>query len=265
GEIGQAGGQSGRRIDDAADRVGLSEAHGVIDRLQRYLELQDDRIDLTKLGSRRVDVRRREAIIGALDHDDPILAAGRDEDRADAGGRSVDAPPVRRMDSEGGEVLHRRLAEQVPAAPRPHQALPAAQPGGDGLIGALAAEAQVEVAAEDGLPGSRKRIRERDEIGVGAADDGNSGCARHADSSGYRRFTESRSMSVTSKIVCRAGIFSPDMLTCISSTAFAPMAPSGWAIVVRRGVTTSVQRMLSKPVTDTSSGTLTSCSVRYRI
>jgi hypothetical protein len=72
-------------------------------------------------------------------------------------------------------------------------------------------------------------------------------------------------MSVTSKIVRRVAIFAPDIRSCINSTALAPMAPTGWAIVVRRGLTTSVQLMLSKPVMDTSSGTLTPCSARKRI
>src|SRR5207244_931988 len=61
-----------------------------------------------------------------------------------------------------------------------HQHFAAAQPGCYRLVGALAPETEVEVGAENGFPGARERIREGDEIGVGAAYDRNSRCARHA-------------------------------------------------------------------------------------
>ncbi len=87
---------------------------------------------------------------------------------------------MRRVDSEGGEVADRGLAEQVAADLGDHHDFRAAQPRGDRLVGAFAAETQIETPAEHRLAGPRKRVAERDEIGVGAADDGNPGGIRHA-------------------------------------------------------------------------------------
>ncbi len=53
----------------------------------------------------------------------------------------------------------------------------AAEPRRHGLIRPLAAEAHFKVLAEQGLAGAREDIRECREVGVGAADDGDAGCA----------------------------------------------------------------------------------------
>jgi hypothetical protein len=72
----------GRRIDDAADAVSARKTDAVIDRFERNLELQDDRIDAAQVRRRGVDIGRRQPVVGTLDHDDAVLPVGLDEDRA---------------------------------------------------------------------------------------------------------------------------------------------------------------------------------------
>src|SRR6185312_14101371 len=85
------------------------------------------------------------------------------------------------VDSEGVEIPHRGLAEQILANLRHHQHLRTAQPGGNRLVGSLTAKAEIEVLTEQSLPRPRKRVGKRNQVRVGAAYDGNPGCIRHVD------------------------------------------------------------------------------------
>jgi hypothetical protein len=84
---------------------------------------------------------------------------------------------VPRVDAEGGEIVYRRPSEQIAAHLGHHRHLRAAESCRHRLIRALAAEAHLEILAEQGLARAREDISECREIGVGAADDGNAGRA----------------------------------------------------------------------------------------
>ena len=175
GQRRELGRDSGRRIDYATDIVSARKADAAIDRRERNLELQDDRIDVSQVRRRRVDIGRREPVVRALDHDDTILPVGPDEDGRYAGRCVIDELHVRRVDAERGEVVQRRPPEQIAAHLGHHQNLRAAESRRDRLVRTLAAEAHLKVLAEQGLAGSREDIRERRQVGVGAADDGDAG------------------------------------------------------------------------------------------
>ena len=100
------------------------------------------------------------------------------------GATPVDTPSddlhVARVDAEGLEIADRGFAEQIVADFGDHEHLGTAQARGDGLIGTLAAEAEIETLSEDRLSGTRKRVCESDQVGIGTADDGYSGCPGHS-------------------------------------------------------------------------------------
>ena len=144
----------------------------MVDGLDRDLELQDDAVGALQHGQRLVDVGRRQAVVRPFHHDDPVLPVRIDEDGRDAARRTLDDAHVLGADAMRLEVLNRRRPEQVRADARDHVHLGAAEPRRHRLIGALSAPAEIEVRAEDRLSGVRKPIAERDQIDVGAADDG---------------------------------------------------------------------------------------------
>ena len=91
-------------------------------------------------------------VIGAFDHQDPVLAGRIDEDGRDAARRHpLSNKDPRGIDAARREVLDGGLAEQVVADARDHRHARPAKPGGDRLVGALAAVADMKSAAEDGF------------------------------------------------------------------------------------------------------------------
>ncbi len=147
----------------------------MINRFERDLELQDDRVHALEVRRGRVDVGWHQPVVGTLDDDDAILTIGLDEDRCNAGRRAFDDVHMRGVDAEGGEIIDRRLPEQVVADLGHHHHLGAAKPRRDRLIRALSAEAQIEALAEQSFAGARERIREGHEVRDGATDYCNSG------------------------------------------------------------------------------------------
>ena len=121
-----------------------------------------------------VDVRRQQPIVGALDDDDAVLAvrirrrsARRRSTRRRRSGRARRrCPGVSKFSIVAGPK--RSLAHAAD-----HGDIGAAQSRRDRLVGALAAPAEVEVFAEDRLPGLREAIGKGRQIDVRAADDGN--------------------------------------------------------------------------------------------
>src|SRR5262249_16840845 len=72
-----------------------------------------------------------------------------------------------------------------------------------------AAEAEIEIAPEDRLAGTRECIRERDQIGVGTAYDGNSRCLRHLRSSLFFNSRRRLKTFITDRALPWHGVFSP--------------------------------------------------------
>ena len=75
------------------------------------------------------------------------------------------------IDAEGLEILDGRFAEHVVADSRYHRDFRATEPRGYGLVGALAAEAQRKIPAENCFAGSGKLVGECGEVDIRAADD----------------------------------------------------------------------------------------------
>jgi len=178
-ELGEVDRRGGSGIDDAGDAVGGGELHGVVDGGERDFELQDDGGGLLEKRGGGVDVGGRERVVGAFDDDDAILAAGFDEDGCDAGGDAVGDADVGGVNAERFEILDGGGAEQVGANFGDHGDACATKFGGDGLVGAFAAEAEVEFLAEDGFAGTRETVVEGGEVDVGGAHDGDEGWSRH--------------------------------------------------------------------------------------
>jgi len=78
---------------------------------------------------------------------------------------------VGRIDAVRLKVPDRCRAEKILADFGDHVDLSAAQTRRHSLIGAFAAEAEIEPVAKDRLAGFWKFVRERDEIDVGTAND----------------------------------------------------------------------------------------------
>ena len=157
-------------IQDRADAVEAGEAQCVIDGNERDFELEHDAIRGAEQVGGGVDIGRQEAVVGAFDDQDAVLAGAIDENRRDAAGDTRGDPDVRGVDGELLEIGDGSGAEEVVAHAGDHGHAHAAEPGGDGLVGAFAAEAQVKFAAEDGFAGTGEGVGEGGEVDVGAAD-----------------------------------------------------------------------------------------------
>ena len=167
-------------IYDAADAFGFGEADGVINSVKRDFKLHDDGVGFAQKGSGGIDVFRGEGVICALHDDDPILAAGFDENRGDATGDSFGDADVARVDALGLEILDGGRAEEVAAHFCDHGYRRAAQTRGDCLVRAFAAKAEIEFFAEDGFAGAGEDVVESGEVHVGAAYDGDEGLFGHS-------------------------------------------------------------------------------------
>ena len=123
-------------------------------------------------------IGRVHRVVGAGHADDPVRAVGLHPDRRHAAGTG-DASEVAPVDPERREVGHRHVAEHVVAERVDHRDLGAQQAGHHRLVGALAAEPELEVTTLDRLAG-RRRPRVRDEIDHRAADDRDSRLVCHS-------------------------------------------------------------------------------------
>ena len=74
------------------------------------------------------------------------------------------------IDAARSEVLNGGRSEQVIPDARHHGHTCPAQPRGDGLVGAFAPEAEMELAPENSLPGTGKAVGEGGQIDVRAPD-----------------------------------------------------------------------------------------------
>src|SRR5436309_22733 len=118
-------------------------------------------------------------VIGALDHPDAILAGTLYEDGRDTAGDSGRDLHVGDVDAARREVFNGGGSEEIVADAGDHGGLGAAETRRDGLVGALAAEAEAEFTAENGFTGARKLVGVSDKIDVGAADHHDPGRASH--------------------------------------------------------------------------------------
>ena len=182
GELGDVQPLPRRGIENGANAVAVGEPEGVVDGLKRDFELEDDAVGGTQQIGGGLDIGRQERIVGAFDDEDPVLAGGVDKDGGDATGNARSDQDVSGIDTAGGEVLDGGGPKQVVAYARHHGNARTTEARGDSLVGAFAAETELEFPSEDGLTGPRKLVREGGEIHVGAADDYDMGLAIH---SGY--------------------------------------------------------------------------------
>ena len=108
------------------------------------------------------------------------MAAGLDENWSDAAGDSFGDADVAGVDALGLKIFDGSGTEEVAADFGDHGDRRPAQASGDGLVGAFAAEAQVEFFAEDGFAGAGEDVVEGGEVNVGAAYDGDEGLFGHS-------------------------------------------------------------------------------------
>jgi hypothetical protein len=86
---------------------------------------------------------------------------------------------VRAVDSPRFKILDRGGAEKVVAHPGDQVYLSAEPAGCNRLVGSLASESQVEIAAEDRLTRTRKTVVEGGEIDIGTSHYDDSRLLRH--------------------------------------------------------------------------------------
>src|SRR5579859_6146974 len=170
---------SRRWVHNAADAFRLREANGVIDGIERDFELHDDGVRFEQERGRGIDVFGRKRIVRAFDDNDAILAAGFDEDGSDAARYSFGDAHVGCVDALRLKIPDGCRAEEVAADLCDHGDGRSEEHTSEGLVGTLAAKAEVEFFAEDGFAGAGKYVIERGEVHVGAAYHGNEGLLRH--------------------------------------------------------------------------------------
>ncbi len=215
------------RIENHRDAALLAATDRVADRLERDLELQEQRVDVLHPGGlagvveRRIDVLRGDRVVGAADEDDPVLAVGLDDDRRRAGRAiRVDAEPggVDAVLVESGCELR---APGVVAHTSDEPGAAAEACHGDRLVGALAAWDEPQVVTDDGLAAARRASGADDDVHVDAADDKDTGLSAHGGEDGT--------------VSCRAsGNYFPEpLLTKLCSAAPAGVIVDASSTVIR--------------------------------
>src|SRR6266404_9207021 len=175
----EVNGLRGSRVHNAANTTGPGELHSVVDGAQRDLKLQDDSVRFVQQQSRGVHIFRGEYVVGALHDDDAVLAARIYEDGRHSAGNSFGEEHIPRVDPLRFKVLDCGGAEEIVPHSRHHAHVCSAEPRRNRLIGAFAAKAEIELFAEDGLPGPREHIIKRSEVYIGAAHYRNKGLLGH--------------------------------------------------------------------------------------
>ena len=158
--------------------VGSGAAAGVHDGrcgergFQRHFKLEKQHARLLQRGASLLDISQIHTEIAAGDDRDVILPALAHVDDGDAGGAVMVLADQREIEAIGGERALRTLAEVIrPDAPdEGHIAAELAR--GNGLVGALAAQAHDVFLAVQGLARLRQAIHVGRHVHVDAADDG---------------------------------------------------------------------------------------------
>ena len=159
---------------------------GVVDRLQRDFELEEDQAAAAEVLGGGIDIGREQVVVGALDDEDAVLARGIDEDRRDAARRAGDGADMAGIDAESLEIADGVAAEEIVADAADHQHIGAELRRGDGLVGALAAMAHGEGLRLQRLAGLRHPRRVGHQVDHVAADNpdacahGDGSCGREA-------------------------------------------------------------------------------------
>src|SRR5271154_6970209 len=87
-------------VENAANAVSAGKFDGVVNRLQRNFELEDDAVGGLESVGGGVHVGGLKLVVRALDDDDAILAGGIDEDGGDSTGNSGDLADVGGVDAQ---------------------------------------------------------------------------------------------------------------------------------------------------------------------
>src|SRR5262249_497915 len=114
-----------------------------------------------------------------LDDPNPILPGLLDKDGRHAAGDTRRKQHAADIDSKRTEVLDGGRAEEIVSHARHHRHIRAAKPGGDGLVGAFAAESQPELPSEAGLAWTREIVGVCDQVDIRASNYDNLGCMAH--------------------------------------------------------------------------------------
>ena len=182
GERGQVDRLGRRRVDDAADAARLGEAHRVETVSSGISNCSTMQSAVSSTGSAASTSAGSRRSLAPFDDDDPVLAVRLDEDRRDAARGARHDLHLRGLDALRLEVADRRRAEEIVADAGDHRHLGAAEPRRHRLVGALAAPAEVEALAEDGLARLGEAVGEGGQVDVGAADHCNPGSFGHVPS-----------------------------------------------------------------------------------
>src|SRR5438445_683127 len=116
-----------------------------------------------------------------------ILATGIHKDRGDAAGNAGGDAHVSRVNALRFKIPNRCGPEKIAPYFCHHAHVRAAETRRNRLVGAFAAEAEIELPAEDGFPRPREHIMERGKVHVSAAHNGNKGRLGHHFASGDSR------------------------------------------------------------------------------
>src|SRR5207249_3089394 len=150
---------------------GPGEAEGLEGCLERHLELDEEHVggpdDL--LGG--ANVGRGEAAVGPGHDDDGVVGVGIDDDAGGAGGPGLVDEDVADVDAALAEVGQGLPAEQVGADAADEGGGGAEEGGQECLVGALAAEAELEVVPGQGLAEAWQARGAEGQINVDRADD----------------------------------------------------------------------------------------------
>ena len=155
------------------------ESDGVVDGLDRNLELEHDAIDGFQQIGGSIHAGRLHLVVRALHHQDSVLSVGLDKNGRHAAGYAFHLPYMGCVDSQLLEIFNRGRTEEVAAYPRHHEYSRSAKLGRYCLIGALAPEAEIEFLAEDSFAGLGETVGKSDQVNIRAAHHRNSRNFRH--------------------------------------------------------------------------------------
>ena len=151
------------------------------------LKLHDDGVCLAEQGRGGIHIFRCKRVVCALHDDDAILATGIHKDRGDAAGNAGGDAHVSRVNALRFKIPNRCGPEKIAPYFCHHAHVRAAETRRNRLVGAFAAEAEIELPAEDGFPRPREHIMERGKVHVSAAHNCNKGRLGHHFASGDSR------------------------------------------------------------------------------
>ena len=109
------------RIQEAANSALPRKGNGVVDRLERDFELEDNTVDGFEQVSGGIDVGGLQFVVRPLHHEDAVLPVGLDKNRGYAAGHAIHLLHMSGVDPKLFEILDGRRTKEVAADSGHHE------------------------------------------------------------------------------------------------------------------------------------------------